>query len=160
MRYIEILEAARDSNPAARAAELRKRARDLLDTANRKRSDAIRKSQDDLRSASDAAIRAKAQLRASALPEQWDDPRRSWLITDGHWPFVACEGRRAGRYEWRDNTGLLLGWRESAGRILQARDRSGSIVGWYDPQKNQTRDRTGRLVGEGDLLSALLRLRT
>jgi hypothetical protein len=64
------------------------------------------------------------------------------------------EGSRT--YALRDRHGVLIGWIEAVGRLLQAKDRSGTIIGWYDPRQNQTRDRTGTIVGTGDFLSALL----
>ncbi|HEX5237286.1 MAG TPA: hypothetical protein VFW39_02330 [Sphingomicrobium sp.] len=64
------------------------------------------------------------------------------------------ESQRA--YSLRDRAGSILGWIEAVGRLLQAKDRHGSVVGWYDPRTNQTRDRTGSIIGSGDLLAALI----
>ena len=63
---------------------------------------------------------------------------------------------RPNAYSLRDRTGRLLGSIEAVGRLLQAKDRNGSVVGWYDPRTNQTRDKSGIIVGTGDLLAALI----
>lgn len=60
------------------------------------------------------------------------------------------------RQEYRDRTGLLRGWREASGGRIDGRDRTGYLVGWYDPARGETRDRAGRLVGKGDMLTALI----
>lgn len=60
------------------------------------------------------------------------------------------------RTEFRDRTGLLLGWREQSGSRIDGRDRSGRLVGWYRPDIDQTFDWTGWLIGRGDLLTALV----
>lgn len=60
------------------------------------------------------------------------------------------------RQEYRDRTGLLRGWREVSNGRINGRDRSGNLVGWYDPARDETRDRGGRLAGRGDLLASLV----
>lgn len=60
------------------------------------------------------------------------------------------------RQEYRDRTGMLRGWRETSSGRINGRDRAGCLVGWYDPAWNETRDRTGRLIGRGDLLISLI----
>lgn len=60
------------------------------------------------------------------------------------------------RQELRNRAGVLLGWREQIGKRIEGRDRTGFFVGYYEPQLNETRDRAGRLVGQGDLLSTLI----
>lgn len=60
------------------------------------------------------------------------------------------------RQEYRDRTGMLRGWREEAGNRTNGRDRTGYLVGWYDLARDETRDRSGRLVGRGDMLVALI----
>ncbi len=60
------------------------------------------------------------------------------------------------RQEYRDRTGMLRGWREASAGRINGRDRTGYLVGWYDPAHDETRDRTGRFVGTGDMLAALI----
>lgn len=59
--------------------------------------------------------------------------------------------------ELRDRSGRFLGKIKTLrdGK-LELRDRSGRFLGTYDPKRNETRDRRGRLVGKGNLLVALL----
>jgi hypothetical protein len=51
---------------------------------------------------------------------------------------------------------MLRGWREASAGRINGRDRTGYLVGWYDPAHDETRDRTGRFVGTGDMLAALI----
>jgi hypothetical protein len=74
-------------------------------------------------------------------------------VGDADGDAALCE--RAVRH-LRDRNGVPLGTLHPVGRILQAKDRHGSIIGWYDPRTDQTRDRSGRIVGDGDLLAALM----
>ncbi|MBV9962038.1 MAG: hypothetical protein JO072_07295 [Parafilimonas sp.] len=61
------------------------------------------------------------------------------------------------KQDLRDRTGALLGTIETKSDGKQElRDRTGSLKGVYDPKSNQTRDRTGSLVGSGNLLTSLL----
>lgn len=143
MRYAEVLEAA-----AAAALQKRKRAREQIAAADKKRSDAARKYQDQLDAAQSAAARARAKLRASSVPEGTNNSSRECIDP------LLVEGSRT--YALRDRHGVLIGWIEAVGRLLQAKDRSGTIIGWYDPRQNETRDRTGTIIGTGDFLSALL----
>ncbi len=53
-------------------------------------------------------------------------------------------GHRIGEIEETSNGKLIL------------RDKNGSRKGEYDPRYNTTYDRTGRRVGEGNLLTMLL----
>jgi hypothetical protein len=61
----------------------------------------------------------------------------------------------------RDRTGRILGWYDdgTAGKIY-LRDWMGRICGWYEPKTNYTRDKQGRIVGRGNLLTTLLPPRT
>lgn len=127
MRYFEILESLAQSRAERRRAEQRS-ARDKIASADRKRSTAAARYQDELRACSDAVAKARDKL---------------------HEGSVRC-------YPLRDRAGVLLGWIEPIGRLIQAKDKTGVVVGWYDPRQNTTRGRTGALVGTGDLLSALL----
>ena len=61
------------------------------------------------------------------------------------------------RQEYRDRTSSLLGYREERGDRIDCRDRTGSLIGSYYPACDETRDRFGRLVGRGDLLSSLIK---
>ena len=62
----------------------------------------------------------------------------------------------AQRQELRDFGGRLIGWIERSGGRLEARDYSGRLRGWFEERQNETRDFTGRLVGRGNLLAALI----
>jgi hypothetical protein len=148
MRYSEIIEAAQ-----AEVAEKRRRARERLAAADRKRADAARKYQDDLRSARSAAQQAKTRMRSLSVPEAIE-------ASDSRNPGIAqslLERPRA--YPLRDHVGSILGWIEPVGRLLQAKNSNGSVVGWYDPRTNQTRDNKGSIVGTGDLLAGLIMCR-
>jgi hypothetical protein len=127
MRYYEVLESVERSKADGRL-EKQKSARDRIASANHKRSAAAVRYQDQLKACNDAITKARAALR--------EGPVRSYAL--------------------RDRRGVLLGWIEPVGRLIQAKDKTGTIVGWYDPRQNVTRDRTGTLVGTGDLLSAIL----
>lgn len=63
----------------------------------------------------------------------------------------------ASRAELRDRDGRLLGWIALAPTGLrEARDRDGRLLGLYDPARNETRDRHGRLLYRGEALAALI----
>lgn len=127
MRYSEIIESAEQSS-LLRAQEKQRKARERIASANQKRSAASSRYQDQLKTCSDAIAKARASLREGSV--------RSYAL--------------------RDRSGVVLGWIEPQGRLIQAKDKSGSVVGWYDPRQNVTRDAKGILVGTGDLLSALI----
>jgi hypothetical protein len=152
MRYSEIIEATR-ARQASKAAAKRKSAREQMAAAERERANSVRKYHDDLEASRLAVQRAKATLQATSMPEAMLDPDRRDLVHG----LSLIEGRRA--YSLRDRTGSILGWIESVGRLLQAKDRHGSVVGWYDPRTDQTRDSIGSIVGNGDLLAALIMCR-
>lgn len=59
--------------------------------------------------------------------------------------------------ELRDRHGTLLGkiTIRSDGKY-EGRDSHGSLKGTYDPKSNQTRDKNGALVGNGNMLSNLV----
>ena len=147
MRYLEILEAA-SAKTAAINAEKQKSAREQIATADAKRADAARNYHDQLNAARSAASKARAKLRASSISEAEFDPELDCVQPS------LVEGLRS--YALRDRNGVLLGWIEAVGRLIQAKDRTGTIIGWYDPRQNQTRDRTGTIIGTGDFLSALV----
>jgi hypothetical protein len=56
-----------------------------------------------------------------------------------------------------DRSGNLIGTIEirSDGK-QEGRDRSGNLKGTYDPKSNETRDRSGNVVGKGNFLSNLI----
>jgi hypothetical protein len=139
MRYLEILEAT-SANAAAASC---KRARQQLAAADKKRSDASRRYQDDLARAREARDKATAELRKTRVPEA-DSPTAFQPVAE-----------RSAR-QFRDRHGVLLGWIEAVGRLLQAKDRHGSVLGWYDPRSDVTRDKRGRVVGSGDFLCVLI----
>ena len=60
------------------------------------------------------------------------------------------------RQEFWDFSGRLVGWIEKSGGRLEGRDYGGRLKGWFDHQANETRDFTGRLVGRGNMLAALI----
>ena len=60
------------------------------------------------------------------------------------------------RQELRDGSYRLLGWLEQVGDRIEARDYTGQLRGWYEPRSDQTRDRSGALVGTGNMLSSLI----
>ena len=58
----------------------------------------------------------------------------------------------------RDRRGVVIGRLEHqrlTGRIV-ARDARGVVVGRYDERENLTRNASGRVIGQGNLLAALL----
>ncbi len=62
------------------------------------------------------------------------------------------------RIQLRDNKGNLIGWIETehAGRKT-IRNSRGILLGWYDSSTDKTTcAKTGRWVGMGDQLTALL----
>ena len=56
----------------------------------------------------------------------------------------------------RDQRGRILGWLDQVNDKLYIRDWMGRICGWYDTKTNYTRDKQGRIVGRGNLLTTLL----
>ena len=58
--------------------------------------------------------------------------------------------------ELRDRSGTLMGTLYISSDSQELRDRTGTYLGKYDQRANETRDRTGRLVGSGNLLMTLL----
>lgn len=56
----------------------------------------------------------------------------------------------------RDRQGRWLGWIVTQGNRRIVKDRYNHILGWYDPQDGWTKNSEGRLVGQGDMLVALL----
>lgn len=57
----------------------------------------------------------------------------------------------------RDNRGKLLGMvRSRSDGRHELRDAQGRAKGIYDQNRDETRDKNGRLVGHGNLLTMLL----
>ena len=57
----------------------------------------------------------------------------------------------------KDASGRLLGRIKQRGSgMLEIRDKKNRLAGTYDFRSNATRDASGRLVGRGNLLSALV----
>lgn len=127
MRYFEIIESA-ERSAARRAQEKQRKARERIANADRKRSTAARRYQDDLKACDDQADKARAALHEASV--------RSHAL--------------------RNRAGVLFGYIEPQGYLLQARDSQGKLVGWYDPKLNVTRNSRGAIVGSGNWLSALL----
>lgn len=127
MRYFEIIESA-ERSAARRAQEKQRKARERIANADRKRSTAASRYQDQVQACDDAIKKARAALRETSA--------RSHAL--------------------RDRRGVLFGWIEPQGYLLQAKDRLGKLVGWYDPKMNVTRNSKGSVVGTGNWLSALL----
>jgi len=61
------------------------------------------------------------------------------------------------KQQLRNSSGTLIGTIETKhdGK-LELRNASGTFVGTYDPKTNQTRDKSGTLVGTGNVLTTLL----
>jgi hypothetical protein len=57
----------------------------------------------------------------------------------------------------RDRTGKLIGriHTHSSGK-LELRSAAGKKLGTFDPDTNQTRDHSGKLIGKGNILASLL----
>ena len=145
MRYGEILEAAREIRQLAGEQDKRKRAREQIAAADRKRGNAARRYQDDLEATRTAAAQAKAKLSSLGVSEANSVPGASEELLE-----------RPKSYALRDRGGVILGWIAPVGQVLQAKDRFGTVVGWYDGRTNQTRNEVGSIVGDGDLLAALI----
>lgn len=64
------------------------------------------------------------------------------------------------RQAYRNRSGQLLGWRQTSGNRVSGHDRAGYLMGWYVPARDATFDRSGRLLGAGDMLAALIFLPT
>lgn len=45
---------------------------------------------------------------------------------------------------------------ERSDGVLELKDRNGKYLGKYDPKRNETKDKHGKLVGKGNLLVMLL----
>lgn len=59
--------------------------------------------------------------------------------------------------ELRDRSNRLLGRiKQRSDGKLEGRDASNRLKGIYNPKNNETRDPNNRLVGKGNLLSALI----
>jgi len=144
MRFREIIESVAVEK-RQRQEQARLRAREQLASAEKKRSDAARKYQDEVNDARSSADKARQKIKASSVTETSTPEVASDTLAEGQKAVVL-----------RDRSGSLLGWLEPVGSILQARDRKGAIVGWYDGRQDQTRDKTGTLIGSGNLLAALL----
>ena len=127
MRYYEVIESAEQS-AARRAQDKQRKARERIASANQRRSTAASRYQDQLKASDDLIRKARADLREASA--------RSHAL--------------------RDRKGVLFGWIEPQGYLLQARDRMGKLAGWYDPKLNVTRNSNGSVVGTGNWLSALL----
>jgi len=127
MRYFEIIESA-ERSAARRAQEKQRKAHERIASANDKRSTAATRYQDQLKVCDDAIKKARAALQETSV--------RSHAL--------------------RDCRGVLFGYIEPQGYLLQARDNRGRLVGWYDPKLNVTRNSRGAIVGTGNWLSALL----
>lgn len=56
----------------------------------------------------------------------------------------------------RDKKGVKIGVIKEEGHYLVIRDNKGVKKGYYDPKTNITRDRTGKKVGTGNLLTTLI----
>ena len=57
----------------------------------------------------------------------------------------------------RDRSGRLLGRIKDKGNVLELRGANGRLLGRYYIKENRTRDAAGRLVGQGNLLSYLIK---
>lgn len=58
----------------------------------------------------------------------------------------------------KDKYGRIIGEIvEKKDGVLELRDKYGKYLGKYDPKRNETKDRYGRLIGKGNLLVMLLK---
>jgi len=55
----------------------------------------------------------------------------------------------------KEKNGKLTGEIRDCGHMLEARDQKGRLVGSYDKKLNITRDKTGKTIGNGNLLKSL-----
>ena len=72
--------------------------------------------------------------------------------------FPITERAASGPLVLRDRRGTIIGRLEEqrlTGKVV-ARDARGVLVGVYDIRSNLTRDAAGRVLGSGNLLSALV----
>lgn len=58
----------------------------------------------------------------------------------------------------RAKNGHLMGKIREVNGKYDLKDRNGRHLGYYDPKTNKTRDRSGKLVGRGNLLASLLNI--
>lgn len=56
----------------------------------------------------------------------------------------------------RDRNNQLMGKISEVNNKLVLRDKNGLLLGYYDKRTDKTRDRNGRLIGKGNLLTMLL----
>jgi hypothetical protein len=60
-------------------------------------------------------------------------------------------------YELRDRNSRLIGKiKQLSNGKLEGRNASDRLKGTYDPNTDETRDQSGRLVGKGNMLSMLI----
>ena len=57
----------------------------------------------------------------------------------------------------KDKNFARLGEIKQIGTRLELRDKNYQLMGWFDSSTNTTHDRSGRRVGTGNLLAALLK---
>jgi hypothetical protein len=72
-------------------------------------------------------------------------------------PAVPLARAASGQHELRNAAGKLLGTIKVVSAIRwEARLANGKLVGTYDPKADTTREASGRLVGKGNQLAALI----
>jgi hypothetical protein len=72
-------------------------------------------------------------------------------------PAVPLAHAASGQQELRNAAGKLLGTIKEVSAIRwEARLANGKLVGTYDPKTDTTREASGRLVGKGNQLAALI----
>lgn len=61
----------------------------------------------------------------------------------------------------RNKSGKIIGsiMTQTNGRQV-FRDRTGKLLGTYEPQSNNTRDYTGKIIGRGNILAFLIKYYT
>ncbi len=57
----------------------------------------------------------------------------------------------------KDRSGKVIGKIKQQGKLLVIFNQSGTRLGEYDPRLNHTKDRSGKLIGKGNLLMLLLK---
>ena len=84
---------------------------------------------------------------------------RALWTTNSHGACPAAKecADMTGHQVLRDRHGNRIGEIEINGSKRILRDKAGNRLGEYDSQSDQTRDKYGNPVGQGDLLTTLLR---
>lgn len=58
--------------------------------------------------------------------------------------------------EFKDKSGRVIAKVKEINRKLELRTSSNVLLGRFDPKTNETRDKSNKLIGKGNLLASLL----